>query len=148
MKFTIVVLLSALATVSTAEFCDSGAAGVGACENIDKNTFCVGNGCIFLCFASLKLTSGRHSAWTIRVMHFRLSGTAWQIPRARFVQVGHGQNAAEILMCMFRKTIFDHMENLEDSHKDYISRHFIIPISLLIPSHSTKRLVGSQQEAS
>lgn len=40
MKFTIIALISALAAVSTAEFCDSGAAGVGACENIDKNTFC------------------------------------------------------------------------------------------------------------
>lgn len=44
MKFTIVALISALAAVSTAEFCDNGAAGVGACENIDKNTFCVSLG--------------------------------------------------------------------------------------------------------
>lgn len=42
MKFTITIaLISALAAISTAKFCDSGAAGVGACENIDKNTFCV-----------------------------------------------------------------------------------------------------------
>lgn len=41
MKFTIIALVSALAAVSTAEFCDNGAAGVGACKNIDKNTFCV-----------------------------------------------------------------------------------------------------------
>ncbi|KAH8767320.1 hypothetical protein F5883DRAFT_644329 [Diaporthe sp. PMI_573] len=40
MKFTIIALVSAFAAVTTAEFCDSGAAGVGACENIDKNTFC------------------------------------------------------------------------------------------------------------
>lgn len=133
MKFTIVALISAFAAVSTAEFCDSGAAGVGACENIDKNTFCVGNGCIFLCLASLTLTSGRHSAWTIRVMHFRLSGTAWRIPRARLVQVGHGQNAAEILICMFRETIFDHVKHLGDSHNKYVIRHFIIPVPLLIP---------------
>lgn len=44
MEFTIVALISALAAVSTAEFCDNGAAGVGACENIDKNTVCVSLG--------------------------------------------------------------------------------------------------------
>lgn len=44
MKFTIITLVSAFVTITTAEFCDNGAAGVGACENIDKNTFCVSSG--------------------------------------------------------------------------------------------------------
>lgn len=44
MKVTIVALVSAFAAIGTAEFCDNGAAGVGACENIDKNTFCVSSG--------------------------------------------------------------------------------------------------------
>lgn len=76
MKFTLIALISALAAVSTAEFCDSGAAGVGACENIDKNTFCVSSGCYFSCAINLTLTPGRDSVSMIRLMHFQPSGTA------------------------------------------------------------------------
>lgn len=102
MKLTIIALISAFAAVTTAEFCDSGAAGVGACENIDKNTFCVSSRCFFSCLANLTLTLDRHSAWTIRVMHFRLSGTAWRIPRVRLVRAGRGQSVAKDFIYVIR----------------------------------------------
>lgn len=93
MKFTIIALLSALAAIGTAEFCDNGAADVGACENIDENTFCVNPACV-LPYDRRDTNMGSNSAWTIRLMRFRPSGTAWQIPRARLVRVGHEQNTA------------------------------------------------------
>lgn len=95
MKFTLYALISALVAVSTAEFCDGGAAGVGACENIDTNTFCVRVEHQFSCLENMALISGRDTVWTIRVMHFRLSGIAWRIPRALPVRAGHGQSVAE-----------------------------------------------------
>lgn len=39
-----VSLISALAAISTAEFCDDGAKGNGHCEGLRMKTFCVGQG--------------------------------------------------------------------------------------------------------
>lgn len=100
MKFTLIALVSALAAVSIAEFCDGGATGVGACENIDKNTFCVSSDFLLLhLLVNTVLTSRWNSAWMIRQMRSLLSGTAWRILRARLVRAGHGQSAAEGFIC-------------------------------------------------
>lgn len=44
MKIKAVSLISALAAISTAEFCDDGAKGNGHCEGLRMKTFCVGQG--------------------------------------------------------------------------------------------------------
>lgn len=57
-------------------------------------------------------------------MHFRLSGTAWRIPRAQLVQVGHGQNAAKNLVYKIMETIFDPMREIGNGHNRCAVKYF------------------------